>query len=42
MLTQEQLSNIYIHSDEVSNLFDSEVLLSSFSNFKNRRTAYYS
>lgn len=29
MLTQEQLGNIYIRSDEVSNLFDSEVPLSA-------------
>lgn len=34
MLTQEQLGNIYIRSDEVSNLFDSEVPLSALVTFK--------
>ena len=34
MLTQEQLGNIYIRSDEVNNLFDSEVPLSALVTFK--------
>lgn len=34
MLTQEQLGNIYIRSDEISNLFDSEVSLSALVTFK--------
>ncbi|AVC43633.1 multidrug efflux protein [Francisella tularensis subsp. novicida] len=34
MLTQEQLGNIYIRSDEASNLFDSEVPLSALMSFK--------
>ena len=34
MLTQEQLGNIYIRSNEVSNLFDSEMPLSALVTFK--------
>lgn len=34
MLTQEQLSNIYIRSDEMNKLFDSEVPLSALVTFK--------
>ncbi|WP_239442748.1 efflux RND transporter permease subunit, partial [Providencia rettgeri] len=34
MLTQEQLGNIYIRSDEMNKLFDSEVPLSALVTFK--------
>ncbi|GAB4222002.1 MAG: efflux RND transporter permease subunit [Francisella sp.] len=36
MLTQEQLGNIYIRSDNVNDLFDSEVPLSSLVTFKTK------